>query len=433
MQTPSILLRGLPPAIADAPDGRDEWARSPLSSLSDAALIEAVAAAIERPKREADSSFLTHAPLELAARAALLTAVAPAARDQARRRIAAIAADYGRAGEEIEDRPGDYEDTGAAIAAARGALLEGDAEALDGALLYLDRRVSPLAIRAALADDIMPMLGAAAHAPILLAELPRLEARLANATRLLRAPLRMIARLSKARLSWFDSAANDSAPDEGGALFDALRAPPPVRSPSLYIAPTMLAIEANGFAGDMLADATAGLTVDAARRAILRAGALSMLQDDPEHAPYGWSHALTMPQGVLACAAAVADKRKAVRIAATHALGLRATLGKARLLDAPPLRPRTEELFDVPPIEAAGAIYHADDGTVALMKSMLATRAATHRDAHLAKYTLAAFDAAARDPEAARLFLAAAAYLGAWWDARPQASFEESPDHPADS
>ena len=47
----------------------------------------------------------------------------------------------------------------------------------------------------------------------------------------------------------------------------------------------------------------------------------------------------------------------------------------------------------------------------------LATRAATHSDAHLVKYTLACFDAAADDPDHARLFLAAAGSLAGWWSA----------------
>ncbi len=186
----------------------------------------------------------------------------------------------------------------------------------------------------------------------------------------------------------------------------------------------MLAVEANAYAEHLLADVTAGLSVEAATRAILRIGALSMVQDDPDHAPYGWSHALTMPQGVLACADASRDKTMIVRIAATHALGFRATLGKTRIADEPPPRPRSSEYLNVEPIEAAGAVYHAAADQIPKIKTALATRAATHRDAHLAKYTLASFDAAARDPAAARLFLAAAAYLGAWWDAHPETSFE---------
>ena len=53
------------------------------------------------------------------------------------------------------------------------------------------------------------------------------------------------------------------------------------------------------------------------------------------------------------------------------------------------------------------------------MTARLATTAAVHPDAHLAKYTLACFDAAHADPPATRLYLAAAAFLGAWWAQLP--------------
>ena len=46
---------------------------------------------------------------------------------------------------------------------------------------------------------------------------------------------------------------------------------------------------------------------------------------------------------------------------------------------------------------------------------MLATRAAMHHDAHLAKYTLACLDAAAWDASFAHLYLAAAARLHGVW------------------
>ena len=41
MQMESILLRGLPPSVADAPAAGDEWAKSPVSGLSDMALAAA--------------------------------------------------------------------------------------------------------------------------------------------------------------------------------------------------------------------------------------------------------------------------------------------------------------------------------------------------------------------------------------------------------
>jgi hypothetical protein len=425
MQTNSHLLRQLSSSIADAPDLRDDWAQSPLSALSDAQLASAVARAIAAPKRDADSSFLTHAPLELAARVRLLPVVAMAARDQARRRIAAIAGDYARAGAEVENAPGAFSDPETALAFLKRAIAKGDAAGADAALLFLIPQVSASALGAALAEEILPMLGAAAHAPILLADLPRLDGLLDGAGALLRAPVAMIAKEAEARLCWHDDEA--VAAFDGRAeseLFDRLRAPPRVASPSVYVAPIMQAVEADGYAARLLGDVTAAISVEAAARAILRIAALSMLQDDPASAPYGWTHALTMPLGVFGCASFLGDKRKLVRVAATYALGFRATLGKAPIEDRTPERPTVLDLFNVEPIAAAGAAYHAEAARLPEIKTALATRAATHADAHLAKYTLACFDAAARDPEAARFYLAAAAYLGAWWDAHPGESFE---------
>ncbi len=425
MQTLSTLLRALPPGLADDAAAPDAWTRSPLSQVRDATLANFVAAAIAAPKRSASSSFLTHAPLELTARLRLLPMLAPAARDQARRRIAAIAGDYARAGEEVETPPRPFASAEAAISFLKRAMREGDGEGADAALLFLIPRVPALALRAALAPEILPMLGAAAHAPILLADLARLDGELEGAGALLRAPVAMIARLADARLSWQESVRREAFAGDGEAeLFRRLTQPPPVSSPSLFIAPTMQAVEADGCAARLLADVTATISAAAAARAILRIAAFSMLQDDPASAPYGWTHALTMPLGLFGCADVIDDKRALIRLAATYALGFRATLGKVRLVDAPPPAPRSAALFNVDPIDAAGAAYHAGAGQIAAIKNALAARAAAHRDAHLVKYTLASFDAAAHDPGAARLYLAAAAYLGAWWDAHPDASFE---------
>lgn len=424
MQTLAALLRALPSGLADGAFPPALWTESPLSKTRDATLACAVAAAIAAPKRKADSSFLTHAPLELAARVRLLPMVAAEARDQARRRIATIAGDYVRAGAEVETAPGVFSDIAAGLAFLKRAIAEGDADGADAALLFLIPQIPAPALGAALAGDIAPMLGAAAHAPILLADLPRLENEIDGAGALLRAPVRMIANAT-ARLTWQERAGDDAfAGDPEAELFARLSAPPRVASPSVYIAPTMLAVEADGYAARHLGDVTAAISVEAAARAMMRIAAFSMLQDDPASAPYGWTHALTMPLGLFGCEALIADKRALIRIAATHALGLRATLGQARISAAAPARPRAPGLFHVEPIAAAGAAYHAEAARLPAIKAALATRAATHRDAHLAKYTLAAFDAAARDLEAARLYLAAAAYLGAWWDAHPGAGFE---------
>lgn len=426
MQEAAERLRALPLTAAHAPEAGEIWRRSPLSALSDAELVAAVAEAVTPPKQEADSSFLTHAPLELLARAALLPLVAPGAREAARRRIAAIAADYAKAGEEVPCpcAPG-FGDGAAALDALHNALNDGDVETADAAAQALCCFLPPSAIADALAADVAPQLGAAGHAPILLAEFVRAEGRIDGLGPLLRAPARAMAR-ERVKIRWqMNRAPVAFAGDCERELMRRLAAAPSVVSPSPYIAPTMLAVEADGFAESVLGDVTAGLSLDAARRALLRIAALSMLRDDPNAAPYGWTHALTMPLAVLAVAGRAADQLEMIRVAATHSLGFRSTMGKVRL--DPGWRPEriaSAKLHDGSPSEAAAAAYHWPADDRGRLRSILATRAATHEDAHLAKYTLACFDAASADPEAAALHLAAAACLGAWWDAHPGASFE---------
>jgi hypothetical protein len=65
--------------------------------------------------------------------------------------------------------------------------------------------------------------------------------------------------------------------------------------------------------------------------------------------------------------------------------------------------------------DAAATVWHAPEELLDEIVTELATRAALHHDAHLVKYTLACFDAAAADPAERRLYLAAAASLSAWW------------------
>jgi hypothetical protein len=423
MKETARLLRDFP---STAPDAEEVWARSPLSGRSDAELVSAAVEAIAAPKRRAESSFVIHAPLELLARASLLSFVEPTARQSVRRRIAAIASQYAQAGEEIgEAAPLAFADPAAAMRALMAALPAGDSRTADGAISFLAARLHPAALARALAEVVAPHLGAAAHAPILLAEMMRIDGRIEGVGRLLRAPVHAIAKEPQ-RMTWQTVCeAPAFAGDAARELARRLAAVEPVKSPSTYILPTMLAVEARGFADRALGDATAALPLDDARRGILRVAALSMLQDDAASAPYGWTHALTMPLAVLSLAREARDVRAMIRIAATHLLGFRATLGKVRLdLDRRPEPAAADALHDVAPGGAAGAAYHWPTDDMPRLKRLLATRAAAHRDAHLAKHTLACFDAAAVDPEEASLYYAAAAFLGAWWDANPDAGFE---------
>jgi hypothetical protein len=372
----------------------DETWRDAIDALSDHALIEAAIAAITPPKVTASSSFILHAPLELAARAALLPMVNAEARHVARERIAEIALRYVKSGDAATVPAQQFASSDDAFAALAAAFETKSADAADAAITHLAANASVTALRHRLTDAIAPLLSAAGHAPILLAALPVIDQQFAGAKALLRAPVRALAKASDIRLTWhlapraFPHIANAAE-----QLQKILAAPPRVMSDSNSIAPTVLAVEKSGDAARLLAPLIDSLTIADARRVLLRIAAWSMLQDDPKQAPYGWTHCLTLPQALLQNADASQNHSALIAIAATEVLGMRATEGNT---DIDTMRP----FAALPPAPPMGA---------------LAAFAASHHDAHVAKYTLACFQAAADDPEAAPLFMAAAAYLHNWW------------------
>lgn len=413
MSTSSAPLRRL------APD-----AASPDDAISDARLIAGVGAALAIPRRDAADSFVLHAPLELAARAALLSWVHPAARPRARRRLQAIADEFVAFGPPVGPAPAvAFPSLAAGAARLAAALDRGELDDIDSAATWLGAHARPDDLRTLLADVVLPRLGAAAHAPIFLYQAPRVGPRGELDGRLLRGLARELGREPTWRLHWIDAPCPAGGPAAPEALFEALQATPKLGIPgSLFIQPLMAQVDDHGVAGALLAPAIAALDLTTATRTILRAAALSMLQESSDHAAYGWSHCLTMPQAVLGIAAACSDPARAIAVAATYVLGFRAALAQ-RPLDAAyaPDRPALgwRDALAAAPSVAAAAVWHTPAADLAALTSTLATRAALHRDAHLAKYTLACVDAAAADPEQQRLYLAAAASLSAWWALQP--------------
>lgn len=417
MNDAASLLRALPLEAFEAPKPNDAWERCALARASDAILVRAVADAIAIPKIQIESSFLLHAPLEILARAWLLQHMPPHKRQDARRRIAEIAVRYAGEGPEIASKPRDYPSVAHAMQELAAALQAGDADAVDSALLFLLPRVSAARFRAALGEEILPSLGAAGHAPILLMMLPGAVDCYPGLGALLRSPLRALALEAGQRLTWIESVATSieqTTPD----LFVRLAAlPSRIEVPSFSIAATMLGVERDGYAASVLTSATSFMTVLEAERILLRAAALSMLQDDPVHAPYGWTHCLTLPQAILSLGDIASNATRVVRIAATHVLGFRATLGSACLQYPYVPVPQTGDgLLQRDPADAAAVAFNAVGDQRHSIRALLMEHAATHADCHLVKYTVACLTAADRDPQESALYLAAAAYLGAWWD-----------------
>ncbi|MEY2432599.1 MAG: hypothetical protein QOC92_2324 [Acidimicrobiaceae bacterium] len=391
----------------------------------DRTLIASVAARIAVPKAAAADSFVLHAPLELLARAALLPHVSIAARTAARERLRWLADQYDAAGDPVDEpAPMDVASVEDGAIRLTVALDAGELDDVDRLAQWLGWHTTASELRYLLAEPVAASLAAAAHASILLYLLPRVAGVPGS---LLRGPARELARYPDWRLRWFED------PDEivtgAGTLAEALLDVPMLGLPgSNFIFPIMNQAEESGIAAKLLGGLT-GLDVDvrAATRDLSRIAAWSMLQEPPEHAPYGWSHCLTMPQAVMALAGHGAEPRTAVAVAATHVVGFRAALGEHPLAaDYEPDAPTTSDVGDAITSgrdDAASTVWHAPASALDDIVTELATRAALHHDAHLVKYTLACLDAATADPTHRRLYLSAAASLSSWWAQQPTDGF----------
>lgn len=389
--------------------------------LTDDELLDRAAGRVAVPKHEPGDSFVLHAPLELLARRALLSVAHHGDRDGIRARVDSVAAEYAAWGTAIERRP---RSSPAIATDPVGVLLRSiadrDSEGVDDAIAWMARHLDVDEFADALAGPVLPSLAAAAHGSIFLYLLPRVAARSLPAAAMARSTVHELARYPDLSLTWFEHGLVDAAPDAPGRLAARLERPLLSEQPeNHFIYPTMSVTERTGLAADILADLVGGLTVRSARHVLLRVAAHSMLQDDPAHAPYGWSHCLTMPQATLGVAHRLVDRAPAIAVAATYVLGFRASLGSHHVgLDWTPDRPDAVglgELLDVDPATAAAAVWHADPADRPAIWRHLAGHAGAHHDAHLAKYTLACLDATRADPDAEHLFQSAAAFLNAWW------------------
>ncbi|HZJ27132.1 MAG TPA: hypothetical protein VFF40_09010, partial [Acidimicrobiia bacterium] len=360
--------------------------------LSDAALVAAVAGVVRRPRVEIADSFVLHAPLELAARSALLPLVRPSARIAARARIAAIAGEYAAFGVAVPPpRSVTFESTAEGAIALGDAIAAGELDTVDAVAAELGRTAAGADLPALLTDALLPRLSAAAHAPIFLYQMARVAPGGELTAELVRPLARELARFPDWSLGWLDRGPAVSAVLPPEALFDAVAAAPPLGVlGSTFIYPVMHQVDESGVAAELLSEPVRGVDVHAGGRLLLRAAALSMLQEPPEHAPYGWSHCLTMPQAALGIAGHARDPNVALAVAATYVVGFRAALATRPLARAyAPADPGVQlaDALDAGPQVAAAAVWHAPEAVMGGIVTELATRASRHGDAHLVKYT----------------------------------------------
>ena len=370
----------------DANDVHDEYDRRGLDRLTDAQLFDRAAAVVSIPRQQAANSFVLHAPLELMARRLLLPLVPTHRRRAARERLVSIAARYEQGGDPLGSGGGGGH--GAVETAGRtllAAVEAGDLDEVDTVASQFLREATVDQVMA-LAAPTVDLLSAAGHAPIAFFLAGRLATTSRSALMLLRPTFRELARAPELRVGWVAEAGAPTG-DEA-SLARALARTPRLGLPGTdFIFPIVHQVDVSGVAHGLL-DASLPADVTAAARATLRVAALSMLQDDPAFAPYGWTHCLSLPHAIFEIMPWLTDRRRAAAV-------------------------------------AASAWYHACAADLDQATPELIGRAAVHEDAHVAKYTLACLAAAERDRPRRSLYLAAAASLAAWWAARPPGGFRD--------
>lgn len=373
----------------DPREVRDEYTRRGLDEWSDARLIAAVSSILAIPRSDPSDSFVLHAPLELAARAALLPRVAPQQRALARLHVLAVAAQYEAFGPPLEVSVGTRPTAGDPSARLVDAIAAGEEE--DSVLAAQALATAPAdEIILCLADAVAPRTAAAGHAPIFLYYLVRGGLRHGPARELLAPLARELARRPDWNIGWIDEPREPRETD-ADALGARLATTPILGPPeNTFIHPLMMHVDRSGLASSQLSDMIGSYT-DAGARTVLRTSARSMLYENCDHAKYGWTHCLTMPQALLGLAGHASDPDRLLALAATQVVAFRAALGGGTIpTTTPPELPAVD-------------------------RHELTSSAATSHDAHVVKYVVACLDAAAWDPEEATLYLAAGQRLLDCW------------------
>ena len=129
--------------------------------LSDVQLVAAAADVVRHPRVDPADSFVLHAPLELAARAALLPYVAPVARAEARRQITVVADTYEGFGPAVSlPRELALDSLEEATVMFIAALRAGELDDVDAAAAWIGCFATPDDLRRLLTSEIAPSLAA---------------------------------------------------------------------------------------------------------------------------------------------------------------------------------------------------------------------------------------------------------------------------------
>lgn len=120
----------------------------------------------------------------------------------------------------------------------------------------------------------------------------------------------------------------------GADTFAALASTPRLGAgPNNFICPKMSRVDVADLAPAIVGPVCGSGEIASRGRAVMRVAAWSMLGEPTTHAPYGWTHALTMSQAAIGIARSCADTSRALATAATYVMGFRASLAVNPLVE----------------------------------------------------------------------------------------------------
>jgi hypothetical protein len=295
----------------------DEYKDRALGELSDAELFDQVCPIVARPPVRGLTSFTLHAPLEVMARYGLMRLVDPSDRELARLQMVASAAVYGHQVDLMPDpaRVYSFPDANTAAAELASIFTSGDADGMEALVLSVALQFGTKSLVNLLTPLALPTLTGASHSHIGLWLLLRHAepAGVENAS-LLRAAARALAADPTGQMKSFQGMSIEGSqrlktpPEQvSKEILDKLSDPAKGTLGGQSIRELVEAGEKTSnvdtLFGDFIRRDLSQPQIDAAFRAVLRVSAHSMLQHDLEHAKFGWSHCLNLPQSRSACPA----------------------------------------------------------------------------------------------------------------------------------
>jgi hypothetical protein len=399
-----------------------------LSTLSDAELFVRVAELLHPPKLEF-SSFTLHAPLEALARFSLLSAIPESRRSSARMQIVSLAARYESIGKSVTSSPRlpGRPSADDVFLTLEDAIASGDLDTADAAGIWIGENISPGEFVVRCQRIMLKYMGAAVHGPIYLSLVARATQTIERAAMAMTRGFTRQLAVESARVLQMPSIRGRAEPALAPEALERLFWQGMVGGEDVGMTDPLgiwkivdRAVQ-TGVVEQAMSRAWQEVSEaqwESAMKGIVRGAAHAMIQDTAQHAKYGWTHCLTIPQALWVLGPYAQDKLGVIRLASVVGVGFRHAHGRRKISDdlgLSRLKIPFSEALQQGSREAASVAYFAVGDEVDAIEKTIAEEAAIREDAHLVKYTLACFDSAAMNPAAAPLFRAAAAYLLAIW------------------